>query len=152
MTCLKCGRTVPEHTLLCQECLDSRNTPAPAAQEPLEEELEFQRIQKLQRRARRARKWLAVFIVLCILGAAVLAGAAYYIYRQYNRLSVQTSRINSLETAITETKEELERANARSETQRETIAEAQAIIEAFEARTGLTTDDVLAEPSPDANP
>lgn len=143
MNCLKCGRTVPDRTLLCAECLSVKKAPVPAEPEPLQEELQARKIEKLSRSRRRLRRWVAALVVLCILGLAVLGTAGYYVYRQNSRITAQTSRINSLETVVEELKDELAQSNAAADTLRDSIAEEQALIAVYEEYTGLSPDEIV---------
>ena len=143
MNCLKCGRTVPEGILLCTECLSVKKAPVPAEPEPLQEELQKQKIEKLTRSRRKLRRWVAALVVLCILGLAVLGAAAYYFNRQNTRITAQTSRINSLETVVGELKGELEQANTTIDALRDSIASEQELIGIYETFTGLTPDEIV---------
>lgn len=146
MNCLKCGRTVPDGILICPECLAAAKAPVRTEPEPLQEELQKQKIEKLTKCRRRLKRWLAALIVLCVLGLAVLAGAAYYMMKQHSRLTAQTSRINSLETALEEEHSNLTQAEAANDTLRQSIAEERELIEAYEAYTGLSPEEITALP------
>ncbi len=146
MTCLKCGRTVPTNIFLCPECLAMPKKSAPPEPEPLQEELQEEKIQKLSHRKRRLQRWLAVFLVLSLAATTLLAATVYDLHRQYNRVSAQTSKINSLETAMEELKSELEQTNALSDTMRKTITENQKILNAYRAYTGLSPDKMTTVP------
>lgn len=153
MNCLKCGRTVPEGTLLCTECLSAKKAPVRTEPEPLQEELQAQQIEKLSRSRRKLRRWVAALVVLCILGLAVLGAAGYYLYRQNSRISAQASRINSLETVVEELKGELEQSNATADALRDSIASEQELIGVYESYTGLSPDEIItAAQTPDEQP
>lgn len=152
MTCLKCGRTVPEDILLCSECLTAKKIPISNTPLALEEDILKQQIQKLSRFKRRSKRWLALFIVLFLLCAAALGGATYYVYKQYNRIIAQTSRINSLETALIEVKDELAQSNMLNDSLRDTVSRNQQFINAYEAYTNLTPDEVIDLPKQPVEP
>ncbi len=144
MTCLKCGRTVPEGTLLCAECRVQRpmaTAPKPA---PIREE---QLLPKLHRSRRRLRRWLAVsaLVILCLIGLA--AGLFHYLHEQNSRIAAQTSRINSLETAISDVQKELDQANALNDTLRGNMTNLQQALAAYETLTGLSPEEVTAAPN-----
>ena len=139
MNCLKCGRTVPDQTLLCADCL--RKTAKPTRLEPdlPPEQTKEQQISALRRDSRRLHRWLALFVV-----AAMLASAR----RMRRQLASQTSRINSLETVISEQEGQLAQANALNNTLRDKIDSDQKTLDAYEILTGLTPDEVLTPPGP----
>lgn len=154
MNCLKCGRTVPEHTLLCAECLTVRKSPAPEALALPHDVLLTQEVRKLTRSQRRLRHWVAVLLALSLAAAALLGGGVWYFYRQNSRITAQTSRINSLETAIEEKQHELEQANALNDTLHSSIAKEQELLTVYETYTGLTPDQIVsaAQASTEQNP
>lgn len=138
MNCLKCGRTVPDQTLLCPDCLKTREyvsrVPAPTPEESRE-----QRIAQLTRSRRRARRWLALFVVLALAASALLTAGWFYTRQLNERLSVQTSRINSLETVVAEQQSEMEAMEKQYATQTEAI-------EHYKILTGLTPEQALTQP------
>ena len=138
MNCLKCGRTVPEQTLLCPDCQKERTYVA-RAPEPTPEQSREQRIAQLTRSRRRARRWLALFLVLALVASGLLTAGWFYTRRLTERLSTQTSRINSLETVVSEQQSEMEAMEKRYATQTEAI-------EAYKILTGLTPEQVLTPP------
>lgn len=140
MNCLKCGRTVPDQILLCPECLSGNDTLAKAKIEPLQEEVQKAQIVKLRRNLRRVRRFLALFVVLALAATVMLTGQWYLMQQQSSRIETQTSRINSLETAMQELQSELEQANALNDTMNSALAEAQQALDAYEAYTGLSPD------------
>ena len=64
------------------------------------------------------------------------------------QLASQTSRINSLETVISEQEGQLAQANALNNTLRDKIDSDQKTLDAYEILTGLTPDEVLTPPGP----
>ena len=138
MNCLKCGRTVPDQTLLCPDCLKAREYVV-RAPEPTPEQSREQRIVQLTRSRRRARRWLALFVVLALAASALLAFGWTYVRQLEGRLSAQTSRINSLETVVSEQKSEMEAMEKQYATQTEAI-------EAYKILTGLTPEQALTQP------
>lgn len=138
MNCLKCGRTVPEQTLLCPDCLKAR-TYTVRAPEPTPEQSREQRIAQLTRSRRRARRWLALFIVLALAASGLLTADWFYTRRLNERLTAQTSRINSLETVVSDQQKEMEAMVKQYATQTEAI-------EAYKILTGMTPEEVLTPP------
>ena len=150
MNCLRCGRTVPENTLLCADCLREREKPVRREPELSPEQTREKRFAALRRSRRRLRVWLALFIVFSLLASAALAGGVYYGRRLQRQLASQTSRINSLETVISEQQGQLEQANALNGTLRDTIDRDQKTIDAYQVFTGLTPDEIAALPEADS--
>lgn len=146
MNCLRCGRTVPDQILLCPECLAEKDKPVQAKIEPLQEEVQKEQIKTLRRKNRRLRRTLSLFVVLGLLSAALLASQWYYMEQQDDRIASQTSRINSLETAMEETRSELEQANALNESMKDSLATAQQTIEQYQAVTGLSPEEIATLP------
>ena len=146
MTCLRCGRTVPAHTLLCPECLAAPKKPAQVQPEPLQEEAQRQKLERLTRRKRRLQWWLALFIVLSLVAAALLVGSAYYLRRQNSRIAAQTSKINSLQTAMEDLQGALEQSNAVSAALQDTVKADEKIIKAYQSYTGLDPAQILITP------
>ena len=146
MNCLRCGRTVPDQILLCQECLAEKDKPVQAKIEPLQEEVQKEQIKTLRRKNRRLRRSLTLFVVLSLLSAALLASQWYYMEQQDGRIASQTSRINSLETAMEETQSELEQANALNESMKDSLATAQQTIEQYQSVTGLSPEEIATLP------
>ncbi len=150
MNCLKCGRTVPDTVLLCPECLQVKKRPtAQAKPQPMGEELWQELLEKYRRRLRRVRRWLGAFVLGAVAAALLLAGSWYYLQEQNDRLNAQTSRINSLETAMQELQKELEQANALNKTAQDALTDAQRKLDAYEAYTGLTGNEVYLLPPQD---
>ena len=146
MNCLKCGRTVPDHTLLCADCLRERERPARREQEISPEQTREQQLALLRRSRRRLRRWLALFVAAALLATAALGGAYVYARRLRQQLASQTSRINSLETVISEQQGQLAQANALNNTLRDKIDSDQKTLDAYEILTGLTPDEVITPP------
>lgn len=147
MNCLKCGRTVPEKTLLCPECL--RASKAAAAPKPMElpqEEILQANLKKQSHRVRRLRRGVAILVIFGILCAAALGFTGYYAIEQHRRLSTQISRINSLETVMEEQKAELEQAAAANAALRDSLSEQEAALDAYQTYTGLTPEEILSPP------
>ena len=138
MNCLKCGRTVPEQTLLCPDCLKARTYVA-RAPEPTPEQSREQRITQLTRSRRRARRWLALFVVLALAASGALTAGWFYTRRLNERLTAQTSRINSLETVVSDQQSQMEAMVKQYATQTEAI-------EAYKILTGMTPEQVLTPP------
>ena len=143
MNCLKCGRTVPENTLLCADCLRERAKPIRREPEISPEKSKEQQIALLKKGRRRLRRWLALFAVTAMLATAALGGAYVYTRRLRQQISSQTSRINSLETVISEQQGQLAQANALNNTLRDKIDSDQRTLDAYEILTGLTPDEVV---------
>ncbi len=146
MNCLKCGRTVAENTLLCADCLRERKAPVRREPELTPEQTREQRLAALQKSRRRLRRWLALFIVAALLATAALGGAYVYTRRLRRQLATQTSRINSLETVISEQEGQLEQTNALNNTLRDSIDRSQEAIDAYQILTGLTPEEVTSPP------
>ena len=142
MNCLKCGRTVPENTLLCADCLRERAKPTRRQAELAPEKSKEQQIAALRKRCRSLRRALALFV------AAALGGAYVYVRRQRHQIASQTSRINSLQTVISEQEGQLAQANALNNTLRDKIDSDQKTLDAYEILTGLTPDEVNAPVGP----
>ena len=138
MNCLKCGRTVPEQTLLCPDCLKARTYVA-RAPEPTPEQSREQRIAQLIKSRRRARRWLALFLVLALAASGLLTAGWCYTRRLNERLTAQNSRINSLETVISEQQSEMEAMEKQYATQT-------AAVEVYKKLTGLTPEQALEPP------
>ena len=138
MNCLKCGRTVPEQTLLCPDCLKVRTYVA-RAPEPTPEQSREQRIAQLIKSRRRARRWLALFLVLALAASGLLTAGWFYTRRLNERLTAQNSRINSLETVISEQQSEMEAMEKQYATQT-------AAVEVYKKLTGLTPEQALEPP------
>ena len=148
MNCLKCGRTVPDQTLLCADCLRKSAKPTRLEPDLPPEQTKEQQISALRRDRRRLRRWLALFVVAAMLASAALGGAYLYARRMRRQLASQTSRINSLETVISEQEGQLAQANALNNTLRDKIDSDQKTLDAYEILTGLTPDEVLTPPGP----
>ena len=147
MNCLKCGRTVPDQILLCADCLRERKTPLGADANPSQEQSREQQLAGLRKRCRRLRRWVALFIVAVLLCGAALGGAYVYARRLRRQLASQTSRINSLETVISEQQGKLDQVNALNNTLRDHIDADQKTIDAYEILTGLTPDELNTPPA-----
>lgn len=146
MNCLRCGRTVPDQILLCPDCLAEKDKPVHAKIEPLQEEVQKEQIKALRKKNQRLRRRLALLVVLALAATALLAGQWYLMEQQDDRIAAQTSRINSLETAMQETKSELDQANALNDSMKDSLATAQQTIEQYQAVTGLTPEEVTTVP------
>lgn len=146
MNCLRCGRTVPEQILLCPECLAEKDKPVQAKIEPLQEEVQKEQIKTLRRKNRRLRRRLALFVLLALAASVLLAGQWYLMEQQEDRIASQTSRINSLETAMEETRSELEQANALNNSMKDSLATAQQTIAQYQSVTGLTPEEITTLP------
>ena len=144
MNCLKCGRTVPDQILLCPECLSKKDSPAQTKIEPLQEELQKEQIKKLRRKLRRLRQLLALFVLLALAAAAMLMGQWHLMLEQNSRIESQTSRINSLETAMQEIQSELEQANALNDTMKNALADARQTMDQYQTHTGLSPEEIAA--------
>ena len=142
MNCLRCGRTVAENTLLCADCLREREKPVRREPELTPEQTREKRFAAMSRSRRRLRGWLALFVVFALLASAAIAGGFFYVRRLQRQLSSQTSRINSLETVISEQQGQLEQANALNGILRDTIDRDQQTIDAYQSFTGLTPDEI----------
>lgn len=140
MNCLKCGRTVPDQILLCPECLSESKTPAKAKFAPLQEEVQKAQLVKLGKNLRLHRRLLAFFVVLTLAATVMLAEQWYLMQQQSSQIATQTSRINSLETAMQELQSELDQANALNDTMNSALAEAQQALDTYKAYTGLSPD------------
>ena len=76
-----------------------------------------------------------------------MLGAQWHFMRQQSsRIATQTSRINSLETAMEETRSELEQAKALNDTMAAALSDAQQKLDIYQAFTGLTPEEA-ADPS-----
>ena len=150
MNCLRCGRTVPDSVLLCADCLREREKPVRREPELSPEQTREKRLAALLRSRRRLRGWLALFIILALLASAAAAGGFFYTRRMQRQINSQTSRINSLETVISEQQGQLEQANAMNGILRDTIDHDQQTIDAYQTLTGLTPDEVDALPKENA--
>ncbi|MBE7005851.1 MAG: hypothetical protein E7424_01720 [Ruminococcaceae bacterium] len=148
MNCLKCGRTVPENTLLCADCLRERAKPTRRQAELTPEKSKEQQIAALRKRCRSLRRALALFVAAALLATAALGGAYVYVRRQRHQIASQTSRINSLQTVISEQEGQLAQANALNNTLRDKIDSDQKTLDAYEILTGLTPDEVNAPVGP----
>ena len=146
MNCLRCGRTVPDQILLCQECLAEKDKPVQAKIEPLQEEVQKEQIKTLRRKNRRLRRTLALLTVLGLLAAALLMAQWYFMEQQDDRIDSQTSRINSLETALEETQSQVEQANVLNESMKDSLTTAQQTIEQYQAVTGLSPEEIATLP------
>ena len=146
MNCLRCGRTVPDQILLCQECLAEKDKPVQAKIEPLQEEVQKEQIKTLRRKNRRLRRTLALLTVLSLLAAALLMAQWYFMEQQDDRIDSQTSRINSLETALEETQSQVEQANVLNESMKDSLTTAQQTIEQYQAVTGLSPEEIATLP------
>ena len=138
MNCLKCGRTVPEQTLLCPDCLKARTYIA-RAPEPTPEQNRELRIAQLTKGRRRARRWMALFLVLALIASGLLTAGWFYTRRLNERLTAQTSRINSLETVVSEQQSEMEAMEKQYATQT-------AAVEIYQKLTGLSPEQALEPP------
>ena len=148
MNCLKCGRNVPDQTLLCADCLREREKPTRREPDIPPEQARERQLASLRKSRRRLRAWLALFIVIALAATAALGGAYVYSRRLRRQLTSQTSRINSLETVISEQQGQLAQANALNSTLRDKIDSDQRTMDAYEILTGLTPDEVLSPPGP----
>ncbi len=148
MNCLKCGRTVSDQTLLCADCLREREKPVRRELDIPPEQTRERQLAQLRKSSRRLRGWLAAFVVAAMLASAALGGAYLYARRLRRQLASQTSRINSLETVISEQQGQLAQANALNNTLRDKIDSDQQTMDAYEILTGLTPDEVLNPPGP----
>ena len=146
MNCLKCGRTVPDQTLLCADCLRERTMPVRREPELTPEQNREKQIALLRKSRRRLRRWLALFVLLALLASAAMGGAYVYTRRLRRQIASQTSRINSLETVISEQQGKLDQANALNNTLRDRIDNDQAAIEAYQTLTGLSPEEVTTPP------
>lgn len=146
MNCLRCGRVVPEQVLLCPTCLSEKDKPVRVERELLQEDVQKEQIKTLRRKLRRLRRSLAFFALLAIAASAMLAAQWYYMEQQSDRIASQTTRINSLETAMQETRSELEQANALNDSMKEALSEVQQKLDLYQAATGLTPEEA-ANPS-----
>ena len=79
--------------------------------------------------------------------AAAVGGAYVYTRRLRRQISSQTSRINSLETVISEQQGKLDQVNALNNTLRDKIDSDQEAIDAYKILTGLTPEEVTTPPS-----
>ena len=138
MNCLKCGRTVPEQTLLCPDCLKERTYVA-RIPEPTPEQSRENRIAQLTKSRRRVRRWLALFVALALIASGLLTAGWFYTRELNERLTAQTSRINSLETVVSEQSSEMEAMEKRYASQTEAI-------EVYKKLTGLTPEQALTPP------
>ncbi len=141
MNCLRCGRTVPDQVLLCPTCLTEKDAPVRAERELLQEDLQKEQIKTLRRKLRGLRRSLALFVLLAIAATVMLAGQWYYMEQQSDRIASQTSRINSLETAMQETRSELEQANALNDSMKNALSDAQQKLDMYQEITGLTPEE-----------
>ena len=147
MNCLKCGRTVPDQTLLCADCLRERTMPVRREPELTPEQNREKQIALLRKSRRRLRRWLALFVLLSLLASAAVGGAYVYTRRLRRQIASQTSRINSLETVISEQQGKLDQVNALNNTLRDKIDSDQEAIDAYKILTGLTPEEVTTPPS-----
>ena len=147
MNCLKCGRTVPDQTLLCADCLRERTMPVRREPELTPEQNREKQIALLRKSRRRLRRWLALFVLLALLASAAVGGAYVYTRRLRRQIASQTSRINSLETVISEQQGKLDQVNALNNTLRDKIDSDQEAIDAYKILTGLTPEEVTTPPS-----
>ena len=147
MNCLKCGRTVPDQTLLCADCLREREKPVRREPDIPPEQAREKQLATLRKSRNRLRRWLALFVVAALLATAALGGAYVYARRLRRQLASQTSRINSLETVISEQQGQLEQATALNNTLRNKIDSDQQTIDAYEVLTGLTPDELNTPPT-----
>lgn len=146
MNCLRCGRVVPDQILLCPACLAEKDKPVQAERELLQEDVQKEQIKALRKRLRGIRRRLAIFMLLAIAASALLVAQWYYMEQQSDRIASQTTRINSLETAMQETRSELEQANALNNAMNDALSEAQQKLDIYQAITGLTPEEA-ANPS-----
>ena len=150
MNCLKCGRTVPDNVFLCAECLRERVKPMRRELEITPEQSKEQQLEVLRKSQRSLRRTLALFVVAALLATAALGGAYVYTRRLRQQFISQISRINSLETVISEQEGQLDQANALNNTLRDKIDSDQKTLDAYEILTGLTPDEVNAPVGPNA--
>ena len=146
MNCLRCGRVVPEKVLLCPTCLAEKDLPVQAEREPLQEDVQKEQIRKLRKSRRSLRRLLALFVVLALAATGMLGAQWHFMRQQSSRIATQTSRINSLETAMEETRSELEQAKALNDTMAAALSDAQQKLDIYQAFTGLTPEEA-ADPS-----
>ena len=79
MNCLKCGRTVPENTLLCADCLRERAKPTRRQAELAPEKSKEQQIAALRKRCRSLRRALALFVAAAFKTTGLLLVSALLI-------------------------------------------------------------------------
>ncbi len=127
MTCLRCGRTVPEQILLCPECRTpkKRLLDANSALTP-EEQLQYQ-VSTLKKRTSRQKRRIVLLVVVCVLALTMLGFTSYTLWTQSARLASQNTLIKSQEAAI---------------------AEAQNTIAAYYRYTGLNPQEIPAPAVP----
>lgn len=147
MNCLKCGRTAPDQTFLCPECLRERTRPVHS--ELTREQSRAQRIAALEKQRRGLRRALTLFVLLALLASAALAGGFLYTRRMERQLASQTTRMNSLETVISEQERQIAQTNALNNTLSDNIERDQDVIDAYQILTGLTPDEVVTPPQPE---
>ena len=84
-------------------------------------------------------RWLALFLVLALAASGLLTAGWFYTRRLNERLTAQNSRINSLETVISEQQSEMEAMEKQYATQT-------AAVEVYKKLTGLTPEQALEPP------
>lgn len=144
MNCLRCGRIVPDQVLLCPTCLTGKDAPVRAEREPLQEDVQKEQIRKLRKSSKFLRRMLALFVALAVAATVVLVGQWRLMQQQSDRIASQTSRINSLETAMQETRGELEQARALSDSMADALYDAQQQLDIYQALTGLSPEEAAA--------
>lgn len=142
MTCLKCGRTVPEGILLCADCRAVKiRTPLPM-EISNEEQLQLTLSKVTKSRRRLKRLWVTA-LVLFLLSFAGLAGMGHLHIKEQAQITSLNTKVNSLETALDDRKKALEQQEAVMETLRSEDDRQKKELEAYEAYTGIKPESVL---------
>ena len=148
MTCLRCGRTVPDQVLLCPDCRTPKKRLRDANSALTPEERLQKQVASLEKRTSRQKRWMILLILACVLSISLLGHAAHTLLKQNDRLSSQNTLINSQEAAIKEAQSALDQANLTIETQREKLTEAQNTIAEYYRFTGLNPQEIPAISDP----
>lgn len=146
MTCLRCGRTVPDQILLCPECRAPKKQLRDANSAFTPEEQLQKKVTSLEKRTWRQKRRIILLVLVCLLAVALLGHAIHTLMEQNTKLSSQNTLINSQEAAIKEAQNEKEQDDLLIETQREQLTEARNIIDIYHRYTGLNPEEIPEVP------
>ncbi len=125
MTCLRCGRTVPDQLLLCPDCRTPKKRQCDANSALTPEERLQKQVASLEKRTSRQKRRMLFLVLACLLSIALLGHAVHTLMKQNDRISTLNTKVNSQEAAIAKMQSELTQANLTVEAQREKLLEAE---------------------------
>lgn len=140
MNCLRCGRTVPDQVLFCPECTRKdrparRAAPPPEAAFASPEQEQAEAVQRLRGKLHRLRRWVAVLVLFALACLGLLGYGIVSTASQRSQLMVQVSKANSLQAAMDDLQDDLDAANALTDSMK-------AIIARYQEMTGLSPDEL----------